>query len=81
MAVDRALQGMGAGFTVPSALTMLTTAYTVGRERDFAPACLEALALLALLLEFCWEVSLAPTSVSAHTYFIVDSTKSNEHNI
>ncbi|KAH7057544.1 major facilitator superfamily domain-containing protein [Linnemannia elongata] len=38
MAVGRALQGMGAGFTVPSALAMLTTTYPVGRERNFALA-------------------------------------------
>lgn len=38
MAVGRALQGMGAGFTVPSALAILTTTYPVGRERNFALA-------------------------------------------
>ncbi|KAF9907886.1 hypothetical protein EC991_010399 [Linnemannia zychae] len=38
MSVGRALQGMGAGFTVPSALAMLTTTYPVGRERNFALA-------------------------------------------
>ncbi|KAG9064869.1 hypothetical protein KI688_003130 [Linnemannia hyalina] len=36
MSVGRALQGMGAGFTVPSALAILTTTYPVGPERTFA---------------------------------------------
>lgn len=35
MSVGRALQGMGAGFTVPSALAILTTTYPVGPERTF----------------------------------------------
>ncbi|OAQ34238.1 MFS general substrate transporter [Linnemannia elongata AG-77] len=38
MSVGRALQGMGAGFTVPSALAILTTTYPVGPERTFALA-------------------------------------------
>ncbi|KAF9907885.1 hypothetical protein EC991_010398 [Linnemannia zychae] len=38
MSVGRALQGLGAGFTVPSALAILTTAYPVGPERTFALA-------------------------------------------
>lgn len=36
MSVGRALQGMGAGFTVPSALAILTTTYPVGPERNKA---------------------------------------------
>ncbi|KAF9957580.1 hypothetical protein BGZ72_001670 [Mortierella alpina] len=36
MSVGRALQGMGAGFTVPSALAILTTSYPVGPERTKA---------------------------------------------
>ncbi|KAI8595056.1 major facilitator superfamily [Dissophora ornata] len=38
MSVGRALQGMGAGFTVPSALAILTTTYPVGPERTQALA-------------------------------------------
>ncbi|KAG0364149.1 major facilitator superfamily domain-containing protein [Gamsiella multidivaricata] len=38
MSVGRALQGMGAGFTVPSALAILTTTYPVGPERTKALA-------------------------------------------
>ncbi|KAF9934779.1 hypothetical protein FBU30_000073 [Linnemannia zychae] len=38
MSIGRALQGMGAGFTVPSALALLTTTYPVGPERIFALA-------------------------------------------
>ncbi|KAF9107548.1 hypothetical protein BGX27_008696 [Mortierella sp. AM989] len=38
MSVSRALQGMGAGFTVPSALAILTTTYPVGPERTQALA-------------------------------------------
>ncbi|KAI1289016.1 hypothetical protein EDD11_009450 [Mortierella claussenii] len=38
MSVGRALQGMGAGFTVPSALAILTTTYPVGPERTNALA-------------------------------------------
>ncbi|KAF8955205.1 hypothetical protein BGZ46_002696 [Entomortierella lignicola] len=38
MSVGRALQGMGAGFTVPSALAILTTSYPVGPERTRALA-------------------------------------------
>lgn len=36
MSVGRALQGMGAGFTVPSALAIITTSYPVGPERTKA---------------------------------------------
>ncbi|KAG0334001.1 hypothetical protein BG000_008712 [Podila horticola] len=36
MSIGRALQGMGAGFTVPSALAILTTTYPVGPERTRA---------------------------------------------
>ncbi|KAF9207696.1 hypothetical protein BGZ49_010730 [Haplosporangium sp. Z 27] len=36
MSVGRALQGMGAGFTVPSALAILTTSYPAGPERNKA---------------------------------------------
>ncbi|KAI1296175.1 hypothetical protein EDD11_007523 [Mortierella claussenii] len=36
MSVGRALQGMGAGFTVPSALAILTTTYPAGPERNKA---------------------------------------------
>lgn len=38
MSVGRALQGLGAGFTVPSALAILTTTYPVGPERTQALA-------------------------------------------
>lgn len=38
MAIGRALQGMGAGFTVPSALAILTTTYPEGPERTHALA-------------------------------------------
>ncbi|KAF9998481.1 hypothetical protein BGZ80_011346 [Entomortierella chlamydospora] len=38
MSVGRALQGMGAGFTVPSALAILTTTYAAGPERTRALA-------------------------------------------
>lgn len=38
MVVGRALQGMGAGFTVPSALAILTTTYPAGPERTQALA-------------------------------------------
>ncbi|KAF8920084.1 hypothetical protein BGZ58_004439, partial [Dissophora ornata] len=36
MFVGRALQGMGAGFTVPNALAILTTTYPAGLERTQA---------------------------------------------
>lgn len=36
MSIGRALQGMGAGFTVPSALAILTTTYPVGPGRTKA---------------------------------------------
>ncbi|KAF8969739.1 hypothetical protein BGZ46_010645 [Entomortierella lignicola] len=36
MSVGRALQGMGAGFTIPSALAILTTTYPLGPERTKA---------------------------------------------
>ncbi|KAF8941165.1 hypothetical protein BGZ47_007480 [Haplosporangium gracile] len=38
MSVGLALQGMGAGFKVPSALAILTTTYPAGPERTFALA-------------------------------------------
>ncbi|KAF9079374.1 hypothetical protein BGX27_006511, partial [Mortierella sp. AM989] len=38
MSVSRALQGMGAGLTVPSALAILTTTYPLGPERTKALA-------------------------------------------
>ncbi|KAG0224990.1 hypothetical protein BGW42_004722 [Actinomortierella wolfii] len=38
MSVSRALQGMGAGFTIPSALAILTTTFPVGPERTRALA-------------------------------------------
>ncbi|KAG0288993.1 hypothetical protein BGZ98_004034, partial [Dissophora globulifera] len=38
LSVGRAFQGMGAGFTVPSALAILTTSYPVGPERTNALA-------------------------------------------
>ncbi|KAF9976652.1 hypothetical protein BGZ73_008123 [Actinomortierella ambigua] len=38
MSVGRALQGMGAGFTIPSALAILTTTFPVGPERTKALA-------------------------------------------
>jgi MFS family permease len=38
MSVGRALQGMGAGFTIPSALAILTTTYPLGPERTRALA-------------------------------------------
>ncbi|KAF9965890.1 hypothetical protein BGZ70_003878 [Mortierella alpina] len=36
MSVARALEGAGAGFTIPSALAILTTTYPPGAERTFA---------------------------------------------
>ena len=36
LSVSRAMQGMGAGFTVPSALAILTTTYPAGPERSKA---------------------------------------------
>ncbi|KAG0255751.1 hypothetical protein BG011_004948 [Mortierella polycephala] len=36
MSVARALEGAGAGFTIPSALALLTTTYPLGPERTFA---------------------------------------------
>ncbi|KAF9109100.1 hypothetical protein BGX27_008010 [Mortierella sp. AM989] len=36
MSVSRGLQGAGAGFTIPSALALLTTTYPLGPERTFA---------------------------------------------
>ncbi|KAF9380057.1 hypothetical protein CPC16_010493 [Podila verticillata] len=36
MSVARALEGAGAGFTIPSALALLTTTYPLGAERNFA---------------------------------------------
>ncbi|KAF9976653.1 hypothetical protein BGZ73_008124 [Actinomortierella ambigua] len=36
MSVSRALQGMGAGFTIPSALAIVTTTFPVGHERTKA---------------------------------------------
>ncbi|KAF9416967.1 hypothetical protein BGZ94_010070 [Podila epigama] len=36
MSVARAIQGSGAGFTIPSALALLTTTYPLGPERTFA---------------------------------------------
>ncbi|KAG0039143.1 hypothetical protein BGZ82_009498 [Podila clonocystis] len=36
MSVARAIQGAGAGFTIPSALALLTTTYPLGPERTFA---------------------------------------------
>ncbi|KAG0329890.1 hypothetical protein BG004_002231 [Podila humilis] len=36
MSVARAIQGSGAGFTIPSALALLTTTYPLGPERSFA---------------------------------------------
>lgn len=36
LSISRALQGMGAGFTVPSALAILTTTYPVGPQRTRA---------------------------------------------
>ncbi|KAK3843726.1 MAG: major facilitator superfamily domain-containing protein [Linnemannia gamsii] len=36
MSVARGLQGAGAGFTIPSALALLTTSYPLGPERTFA---------------------------------------------
>lgn len=38
MSIGRALQGMGAGFTVPNAVALLTTTYPVGPERTHALA-------------------------------------------
>ncbi len=38
MSIGRALQGMGAGFTIPSALAILTTTYPFGPERTQALA-------------------------------------------
>lgn len=36
MSLGRALQGAGSGFTIPSGLAMITTAYPVGHERNKA---------------------------------------------
>ncbi|KAF9438472.1 hypothetical protein BGZ76_007591 [Entomortierella beljakovae] len=36
MSVSRGFQGLGAGFTIPSALALLTTTYPLGPERTFA---------------------------------------------
>ncbi|KAF9157802.1 hypothetical protein DFQ26_008314 [Actinomortierella ambigua] len=36
MSISRAIQGMGAGFTIPSALALLTTNFAVGPERTRA---------------------------------------------
>ncbi|KAF9577522.1 hypothetical protein BGW38_007215, partial [Lunasporangiospora selenospora] len=36
MSVARAIEGAGAGFTIPSALAILTTTYPLGPERTFA---------------------------------------------
>lgn len=38
MSISRALQGMGAGFTIPCALAILTTTYPEGPERTKALA-------------------------------------------
>lgn len=38
MSLGRALQGVGSGFTIPSALALITTAYPVGHERNKAIA-------------------------------------------
>lgn len=73
MAVGRALQGMGAGFTVPSALAMLTTTYPVGRERNFALAVFggsgAAGSVIGVLLGGIFSSTIGKL---AHTYFIVD---------
>ncbi|KAG0310516.1 hypothetical protein BGZ99_000335 [Dissophora globulifera] len=50
MSVGRALQGVGAGFTVPSALAILTTSYPVGPERNQALAIFGGTAALGSVL-------------------------------
>ncbi|KAF9979648.1 hypothetical protein BGZ75_009370 [Mortierella antarctica] len=50
MSVGRALQGMGAGFTVPSALAILTTSYPVGSRRTKALAIFGGAATVGTIL-------------------------------
>ncbi|KAG0299939.1 hypothetical protein BGZ98_009635, partial [Dissophora globulifera] len=50
MSVGRALQGMGAGFTVPSALAILTTTYPAGPERNKALGIFGGIAALGFVL-------------------------------
>ncbi|KAG0327778.1 hypothetical protein BGZ99_006885 [Dissophora globulifera] len=50
MSIGRAFQGVGAGFTVPSALAILTTSYPVGPERNQALAIFGGTAALGSVL-------------------------------
>ncbi|KAF8985867.1 hypothetical protein BGZ46_000970 [Entomortierella lignicola] len=46
MSVARALEGAGAGFTIPSALALLTTTYPLGVERTFALSMFSGAAII-----------------------------------
>ncbi|KAG0052110.1 hypothetical protein BGZ83_002988 [Gryganskiella cystojenkinii] len=46
MSVARALEGAGAGFTIPSALALLTTSYRQGPERTFALSVFSGAAII-----------------------------------
>ncbi|KAF9171675.1 hypothetical protein BGX20_007148 [Mortierella sp. AD010] len=46
MSVARALEGAGAGFTIPSALALLTTTYPLGAERTFALSMFSGAAII-----------------------------------
>ncbi|KAG0232743.1 major facilitator superfamily domain-containing protein [Mortierella sp. GBAus27b] len=46
MSVARALEGAGAGFTIPSALALLTTTYPLGPERTFALSMFSGAAII-----------------------------------
>ncbi|KAF8929927.1 hypothetical protein BGZ58_008597 [Dissophora ornata] len=50
MSVGRALQGMGAGFTVPSALAILTTTYPAGPERNAAMGIFGGTAAIGIVI-------------------------------
>ncbi|KAI1297836.1 hypothetical protein EDD11_006915 [Mortierella claussenii] len=46
MSIARALEGAGAGFTIPSALALLTTTYPLGPERTFALSMFSGAAII-----------------------------------
>ncbi|KAG0264058.1 hypothetical protein DFQ27_001451 [Actinomortierella ambigua] len=50
MSISRAIQGMGAGFTIPSALALLTTNYAVGPERTRALSLFAGAACIGLFV-------------------------------
>lgn len=58
MSVGRALQGMGAGFTVPSALALLTTTYPSGPERNKALAIFGGTGTIGSIIGSFWAVYL-----------------------